>query len=39
MRRITALFLLIALLAGLGFLGFGLTQTHGGKDGLADELE
>ena len=30
---------IIALLAGLGFLGFGLTQTHGGKDGLADELE
>ena len=29
---------IIALLAGLGFLGFGLTQTHGGKDGLTDEL-
>lgn len=26
-----------ALLAGLGFLGFGLAQTHNGKDGLADE--
>lgn len=28
-----------ALLVGLGFLGFGLTQTHNGKDGLADEVE
>ena len=28
-----------ALLVGLGFLGFGLTQTQGGKDGPADELE
>ena len=25
-----------ALLAGLGFLGLGLAQTHNGKDGLAD---
>ena len=28
-----------ALLVGLGFLGFGLTQTHNGKDGLADEVD
>ena len=28
-----------ALLVGLCFLGFGLTQTHNGKDGLADEVE
>ena len=28
-----------ALLVGLCFLGFGLTQTHNGKDGLADEVD
>ena len=28
-----------ALLVGLAFLGFGLTQTHSGKDGLADEVD
>lgn len=30
---------IIALLAGLGFLWFGLMQTHNGKDGLTDEVE
>lgn len=38
--RSTGIFHAIAaLLVGLGFLGFGLTQTHNGKDGLADEVE
>ena len=38
--RSTGIFQAItALLVGLGFLGFGLTQTHNGKDGLADEVE
>ena len=38
--RSTGIFHAIAaLLVGLGFLGFGLTQTHNGKDGLADEVD
>ena len=38
--RSTGMFHAIAaLLVGLGFLGFGLTQTHNGKDGLANEVD
>ena len=38
--RSTGIFHAIAaLLVGLAFLGFGLTQTHSGKDGLADEVD
>ena len=38
--RSTGIFHAIAaLLVGLGFLGFGLMQTQGGKEGVTDELD